>query len=368
MISQEFKMSLETRLKARGFLHHSIFKIRPIYLWLGCFGVYTALVFIFSLLYQYYGIDDGSNLDKGLLLHFYYSVTVQTTIGFGDITPTDSSMIIYIVHSFIAFFSNALLLGILVSSFLQRKNNVKCSDHISYNPKKDNLTIWLMNMDHSNIMDIKFTFGIIRHIKDNNNINKIVRYPVKVKYNPTFVENMMGFLMITDSSEALDEKQVWVPRSNHENFFSISAEIEDNKSIFNDNEKIEFLLEVRAKSVDTGNDIFLHKIFQTKDIVCGEYMDLTDCRKDYDIWAKRKMNRFGKYVKESLNYLGSKSDKCRSCQIDMKLHNGCSFKEKEDNIAKKLVVKEKVILKKGCLRSDCEYNEQCKFPEKLKVY
>lgn len=73
-------------------------------------------IIIFSLIYNYSG---HYKLHNNLINSFYYSVITFTTLGYGDITPTDSDIYLKIFSSIEALIG-ALFIGLIVAGFSNR--------------------------------------------------------------------------------------------------------------------------------------------------------------------------------------------------------------------------------------------------------
>lgn len=344
-----FLRRFSNSFKPTAKLHHFLINLNSLIVSLLFVFIYLGTIILFAVLYHNFKDHFEVNVpsSNSLFSFIYFSITVQTSIGFGDITPIGISRIIYSIHAVISFFENAILIGILLSRLIDRRHNIKCPSKICYIPPTSNnidrnyfdvLNLWFMNYDTSSIYDVKYKLGITRYSSEVGRA-PFMRYLLNLGDNGGFgyLSRMYGFLIGTKRTES--KKYKLNTKNDENNFFSLKSSFENNTSIFSDPDTAYISVDIMFKSVDTNNEFFIRKEYHMNDIVCGKYAGLIshDKRKYFKFWKNRKYSNFGKFSSIGPDVPSGKIFICEKTECEM--FNFCPLKKITSKQRKKLIAK-----------------------------
>ena len=284
--------------KAVGRLHHVIVTAKSITIWIIIILIYLITILFFAALYYINKENFDMNSPRTIFNFIYFSVTVQTSIGFGDITPQNLSKLIYCIHAVIGFFENALLIGILISRTIDRKHNVISGDYICYIPpispknKKDRLILWFMNLDNSAIYDVRYKLGLTKYFMEKGKPAFKRYYLNTIDNGFSYLSKMTGFLIGTTQDFEEITSSVDSERKGKHNF-----SLKNNLNDFNSINDITVSVDVTYKSVDTNNEFFIRKTYTLDKIICGQYAGLIENndRVAFRNWKNRNYANFSKF-------------------------------------------------------------------------
>ena len=81
-----------------------------------CFlASYAALAFVFTVIYYFGGLFEGSSpFGVSLLSAFYFSIVTQSTLGYGDLTPVGAGVPLAVIQTCLGMVFFALGAGVVV--------------------------------------------------------------------------------------------------------------------------------------------------------------------------------------------------------------------------------------------------------------
>lgn len=219
-----------------------------------------------------YALVPLSTSETGLferaLHHLYFSVVTQSTLGYGNIVPTNSiGKIIVIIQVIFGVVSFAVGTGIVIIRLLTPDvNSITFDDYLVFNPDRKKFVLRFVNRLPVTKYNGLISMRLRRQRQDRNNKPKIVRKNINMQApNIAYAEPLIPYL----SSTAEIKSQTDIES------VEIGVQIELEPSHISKNDSVEAIF---TSQIFIGVSV-TRKTFEAENIICGSlvstYVDPT---------------------------------------------------------------------------------------------
>ena len=257
---------------------------------------------VFSLIYQRLGGVYENDLKEEEVNCFwsllYFSLTTQTTLGYGDLVPVGKARIITAAQTGTGIILNALVFGVIVTKLIRRSPRMVLPKKLAYdhrNTKYLYFQLWNRDADHYVKLDI--TLEVIRTVNLSVPPYQIFQaFPVVLDINFPDIIDPNRILTFTTISEGIDAVSP-PPLERGPNKFAITCLKPSD----------ELQVVITAVSVSRGDHVAVARTYTVKDIECGTYSPLRPYQREGDRGPKEFRN-FGKVS-------ATDAEDCKKCEI-----------------------------------------------------
>lgn len=126
-------------------------------------AIYLVTAVVFAV---FYAICQGVTPDDTayrmqLYDYVYFAFVTQTTIGYGDFSPTGSGKIIFVFHSLFAIIFFTSLLGVVVAKvFLPSVSGLHVSKFLVFYPDIEHFRLYLFNKQSGPVEEVEFSLRL----------------------------------------------------------------------------------------------------------------------------------------------------------------------------------------------------------------
>ena len=257
---------------------------------------------IFSFVYQEVGgiYEKKQEIKevKSFWGYLHFSLTTQTTLGYGDLAPAGKARLISAAQTSIGIVLNALALGVIVTRLLRRSPRIVLPKKLAYDHKNTKylyIQIWNREADH--YIDTDITAKVTRRvILDVPPYQIFHTFPLALHIIKPDVISPNRILFVTTTSEGIDPMNPPELGEQSNKFAITSLESSDELDVA-----------VTAVSSVRGDHVAVTRSYRVKDIECGTFSSLRPYEIEGDSGPLEYRN-FGKVVATSV------AD-CKRCEI-----------------------------------------------------
>jgi hypothetical protein len=126
-------------------------------------AIYLVTAVVFAIFYAIcQGVTpDDTSYRMQLYDYVYFALVTQTTIGYGDFSPTGYGKIIFVFHSLFAIIFFTSFLGVVVAKvFLPSVSGLHVSKFVVFYPDIEHFRLYLFNKQRSPIEDVEFSLRL----------------------------------------------------------------------------------------------------------------------------------------------------------------------------------------------------------------
>jgi len=263
---------------------------------------HLGIGFVFSLVYQGVGGVYEKNQEikevTNFWSHLHFSLTTQTTLGYGDLAPAGKARLISAAQTSIGIILNALVLGVIITKLLRRSPRIVLPKKLAYDHKNTKyLYFQIWNHEADNYVDLDITAKVTRRVILNVPPYQVFHtFPLAlhiIKPDVISPNMILFFTTISDGIDPMNPPEL----GEHPNAFAITA-LEPSDQ-----------LEVAITTVSAvrGDHVAVARSYRVKDIECGTFFSLRPYEVEGDSGPLEYRN-FGKVVTMSV-------EDCKRCEI-----------------------------------------------------
>lgn len=133
---------------------------------------YFSLALIFASIY--FRLPPGyieyayTKEEKAYVVTFWdclhYSLTTQSTVGYGDFYPQRTARWIASFQAFLGIFLNSAVIGIIVFKLIKRQANIRFTEYCCYDPDKNTFVFRFFNADADDLVQVSVTLSLGRKL------------------------------------------------------------------------------------------------------------------------------------------------------------------------------------------------------------